>query len=200
MWGLNQVRLTLIWWTSWLILVIVQIWMTWTLMLLLTFPGCLCNFFCHGEDHEEPGSHQDGTTFSCYCDAEEHEHRCSHSEEQYVDSIISKSQVDLPFPLGPFNSKSLHSSEEFRSKNKFQPFSTCHSCIRDGRHTLRLCNRLIIWSPYRLRNQLRFFNPAEHADSWFGFCWSKRWTQSPMSYHILPECATDITLIDENEL
>lgn len=200
MWGLDQVRLALIWWTLWPILPIMQIWMTWTLMLLLTFPGCLCDFFCHGEEHEEPGSHQDDPNLSYYCDAQEHEHCCPHSEEQYVDSIISKRQVDLPFPLDPFGSRSLHSSDECHSKNKFQPFSTCHSCIRNGRYTLRLCNRLIIWAPYRLRNRLRFFNSAEHANSWLGFCWSKKWTQSPMSYHILPECAADITLIDENEL
>ena len=200
MWLLDQERLTLTWWTSSLNVVVMYSWTTWTLILLLTFPGCLCNYFCHGEDHEAPGSHQDGSTLSCYHDAEKHEHCCAHSEEQYVDSIISKRHVDLPFPLDPFGSRSLDSSDEFRSKNKFQPFSTCHSCIRDGRHTLRLCNRLIIWAPCRLRNLWRLFNPAEHANSWLGFCWSNRWTQSPMSHHILPECAADITLIDENKL
>ena len=141
---LKHVYLTLIHNESWISVEEVQRWMTWTLVLLLTFPGCLCSFLCLGENHEEHHPHQDGPSLSHYCDTEKHHHCCSHSDEQNLGSIISESQLDSSFRLEQFNSSSFYCVDEFRSIKTIPPPPFSLRRTLTGRETLRLCHRLII--------------------------------------------------------
>jgi hypothetical protein len=128
----------------WISLTTVQRWMTWTLVLLLTFPGCLCGMLCLGEDHEEHHSNQDGPTLSHYCDAHQHHHCCSHTEEQNLNSILSESQLDSTPRLEHFISCRTQITRVFYAPitTSIPPLSYWHR--RSGRDTLRLCQRLLI--------------------------------------------------------
>lgn len=135
--------LTLINVRSWISVFTVQRWMTWTLVLLLTFPGCLCSLLCFGEVHEEHSPLQNGPSSSHYCDTQEHHHCCSHSEKQNLDSIIFESQLDSSFRIEQFNSSNTHNAGEFHSIKSIPPPRPLLR-TRTGRETLRLCHRLII--------------------------------------------------------
>lgn len=73
----------------------VQRSMTWFLMLLLTFPGCLCSTWCLSQSHEEHNEAHSDHAVSHICDSHRHHHCCSHEGESWSEPVIYEVQTSF---------------------------------------------------------------------------------------------------------
>ena len=119
--------------------------MTWLLMVLLAFPGCLCSTWCLGMSHDEHRDSHHEISVPHLCDSHHHHHCCSHQGDAGHEVFVYEIQtpvLDKSFGRIVFES-------EVSALNLHRRFSDAFampSCIPKpaGRETLVLLQRFLI--------------------------------------------------------
>ncbi|MDA0751009.1 MAG: hypothetical protein O2964_09900 [Verrucomicrobia bacterium] len=119
--------------------------MTWLLMVLLTFPGCLCSAWCYGASHHDHAESHVDTSVPHLCDSHRHHHCCSHEGDAVSEAILHEIQSNLlERPLERFASVLEQSSLDLTAR-----FSIPHALPSEVpkpscRKTLVLLQRFLI--------------------------------------------------------
>jgi len=69
--------------------------LTWLLMVLLTFPGCLCSTWCLGMSHDEHQDSHHEISAPHLCDSHHHHHCCSHQGDADREVVFYEIQTPL---------------------------------------------------------------------------------------------------------
>lgn len=123
----------------------VQRSMTWLLMLLLTFPGCLCSAWCLGMTHHDHEELQIDDSIPHLCDSHRHHHCCSHEGDAGSRAIVYEIQSTLAErSLERFASTSEYSAVSLSDRVYFHLPLPSGIPKLSGRETLVLLQRFLI--------------------------------------------------------
>lgn len=119
--------------------------MTWLLMVLLAFPGCLCSTLCLGMSHDEHEDSLHEESVPHLCDSHRHHHCCSHDEDTDREVVFYEIQTPLlGETMGRIASETVVSTFNRCGCTSITP--PLPSCIPKpaGRETLVLLQRFLI--------------------------------------------------------
>ena len=147
----------------------VQRSMTWLLMVLLTFPGCLCSTWCLGQSHEDHDDVHSEYAVAHICDSHHHHHCCSHENTSWSEPVIYEIQSS-------FQERQMGRVASTVESMTLKPSLSYSFAILlpssipkpSGRDTLVMYQRFLIWAKSCSRNLLMRFlriRVGQHADS-----------------------------------